>query len=955
MKFILSIATVLLSFGMKAQCEYSETFEAYANGSTLPTGWSSFNTTGSTAATVQIQSNAGAPSPSKYLRITNGTAATTGTGNLVTVLPMSANTSDGNHRVSFYLNGTLNSTSSLQVGTIDVPNSTGTFQQIKAITGFTTGTVWTKYYVDIPAGTNQYIAFRHSLNSANSIFSIDNICFQQIPTCLEVTGLNTTNIAAKTISFSWTNSSSNESKWEYLVQPKGQTAPATSTTGTEVLQNNATATGLNPDTAYDIYVRSKCSAVDFGAWQGPISATTSCSDYTANYFSGFEDNVNAEEVKPCWSVYDTGNGDLKTFGATFGVIPTEGALQLRFYFLSSTPANSLALISPEFSDLSSNKKIRFKMNKTATSTANMKIEIGTVASPTDMSSFVLLDDTSLTQSTISATIWKEYTISLSNYNNSLNHRYIAFRTQHSGTGATISVLMDEFNYEYDFNVLNDEPETSRPITASNGYQCENAINGTFTGATHSAETPCTATPYKNYVDLWYKFVAPTTDKYALGLNVTGTINANMFVWTGTPGNLIQLPSGCSTRYNQLNFVAGQTYYISIGALDPNLAFNLCIQKLPGSVNDEPANAIALTESTTDVCENGIEGNTVLATHSTDSTCPAGQKDVWYTFIPTKSAEYTIRRTFLNGSAPTGISLYSGTPGNLVRLNEGPCTEQLILANLTGGQKYYIAVSGSDASNPVYFKLCAYLSPPVPANDICSQAIPLTVGTSFDDKMIIGDNTSATVDLSNTPMPTCGRLEFETSSRDIWFTVTVPPSGNFIIETRNSDGSLMSDTAMEVYTGSCGATTLQPYYYNLPPPNVGTAYCNDQYVIGGNQFAGIKFEGKTPGEKILVRVWGWAFQFGKFKISAYDNTVLGVNDIPEKTSKVYPNPVENIINIHNENLIKNVQIFDMTGKLVYTKTVNAKKSSLELSHLSSGAYILKIITGNNSESVKILKK
>ena len=71
--------------------------------------------------------------------------------------------------------------------------------------------------------------------------------------------------------------------------------------------------------------------------------------------------------------------------------------------------------------------------------------------------------------------------------------------------------------------------------------------------------------------------------------------------------------------------------------------------------------------------------------------------------------------------------------------------------------------------------------------------------------------------------------------------------------------------------------------------------------------------------------------------------LGINDpIFENEISLYPNPTNNIINI--EGLTKNenntIQIFDVQGKLVITKTIN-EKGTIDLSELNKGVYVIKI--------------
>ena len=73
-----------------------------------------------------------------------------------------------------------------------------------------------------------------------------------------------------------------------------------------------------------------------------------------------------------------------------------------------------------------------------------------------------------------------------------------------------------------------------------------------------------------------------------------------------------------------------------------------------------------------------------------------------------------------------------------------------------------------------------------------------------------------------------------------------------------------------------------------------------------------------------------------------NISTGIKNIKNSHIKIYPNPTINIINI--EGLDKNenntIQIFDVQGKLVITKTIN-EKGTIDLSELNKGVYVIKI--------------
>lgn len=84
--------------------------------------------------------------------------------------------------------------------------------------------------------------------------------------------------------------------------------------------------------------------------------------------------------------------------------------------------------------------------------------------------------------------------------------------------------------------------------------------------------------------------------------------------------------------------------------------------------------------------------------------------------------------------------------------------------------------------------------------------------------------------------------------------------------------------------------------------------------------------------------------------------LGVNSIT-KDSKVliYPNPTNSIININSYNEIKNIEIYDISGRLIQYSIVNNLNSIINLSERSKGIYFVKVVTTEGILVEKIIKK
>ena len=78
-----------------------------------------------------------------------------------------------------------------------------------------------------------------------------------------------------------------------------------------------------------------------------------------------------------------------------------------------------------------------------------------------------------------------------------------------------------------------------------------------------------------------------------------------------------------------------------------------------------------------------------------------------------------------------------------------------------------------------------------------------------------------------------------------------------------------------------------------------------------------------------------------------------NFLPEVFS-VYPNPVKDILNISSKVAVDRVVVYDILGKVVLMETPGKISPSIDMSGLSSGAYIVKVTIDNNSKTVKIIK-
>jgi surface protein len=88
---------------------------------------------------------------------------------------------------------------------------------------------------------------------------------------------------------------------------------------------------------------------------------------------------------------------------------------------------------------------------------------------------------------------------------------------------------------------------------------------------------------------------------------------------------------------------------------------------------------------------------------------------------------------------------------------------------------------------------------------------------------------------------------------------------------------------------------------------------------------------------IISNYGWTIKDG-----GLDCPILGVEELESSKLKIYPIPTNNIINIEglNKNENNTIQVFDVQGKLVITKTIT-EKGAIDLSELNKGVYVIKI--------------
>ena len=81
--------------------------------------------------------------------------------------------------------------------------------------------------------------------------------------------------------------------------------------------------------------------------------------------------------------------------------------------------------------------------------------------------------------------------------------------------------------------------------------------------------------------------------------------------------------------------------------------------------------------------------------------------------------------------------------------------------------------------------------------------------------------------------------------------------------------------------------------------------------------------------------------------------LTVEDVNQNVFNMYPNPVMNTVFVNANTQNAQISIFDITGKVVLTKSLNLGENTINVSQLASGVYLARFVAEGNVQTKKLI--
>lgn len=413
---------------------------------------------------------------------------------------------------------------------------------------------------------------------------------------------------------------------------------------------------------------------------------------------------------------------------------------------------------------------------------------------------------------------------------------------------------------------NDDPCSATSLTV--GASC------TFGGYTNAAATASAGVPAPGCAsysggDVWFSVTVPASGSITFDTNTGVVTDAGMAVYSGTCGSLTLVECDDDDSGNGLmSFITltgqtpGATLWIRVWEFgnNNNGTFSICAyDNTPAApANDNPCTATSITAGASCVYATYTNaGATASAGVPAPGCASYSGGDVWFSVTVPASGSINFD-TNTGVITDGGMAIYSGTCGSLTLIecdDDDSPNGAMSAINLTGqtpGATLWIRIWEFGNNNNGTFQLCA--TDPgggsAPANDDPCSATALTVNAScvYTTSTNAGATASAGV-----PAPGCASY----SGGDVWFTVTVPATGNINF---NSNTGVITDGGMAIYSGSCAALSL--------------ILCDDDGSTNGLMPA-ISLAGQTPGATLWVRFWEYGNNNnGTFDICASEGAATG---------------------------------------------------------------------------------
>ena len=436
-------------------------------------------------------------------------------------------------------------------------------------------------------------------------------------------------------------------------------------------------------------------------------------------------------------------------------------------------------------------------------------------------------------------------------------------------------------------------------------------------------------------DAWYSYTGTGAQEFVTFSLCDGgtTYDSRLTLYDACGAVELQTNDDSCGLQSELGFLSDgtTTYYVAVEGFNAASSgpYSLEMTCNPVAANDDCANAEAVN------CGDVVAGSTSFATFDgTAMDCGVGitAPGVWYTFSDATGllTDYSVDLCDGGTTYDSKLTVYVGDDcGTLTCIgdNDDDCGLQSTVSWQSADvATYFVLVHGFGAATG-NFSLSINCDGVPPPNDMIANSIDVDeIGYPYTDPNV--SLPFATTE-AGTPVD-CDNA----GALGVWYNFT--PLGN--------------GSATATITSPAGPSSVT--FYTAPSESaVETDLVHIDYFL--NQCVDSVEATILTGAGQAYYVY--VYNHGGASDVVIDGIGLGTIENTIEGFGFYPNPAKDMLTLNSADTIESVEIFSIVGQQVMNQAINATSKELNVSALSTGTYLMKVIVNGQVGVYKVIKE